>query len=140
MPSKTSTARMTGKTAVAVARRPMLRRATVKAAKPPAKAGWYVGKIVVRRKAKKQVSKAQGHLGKARDQMGNARDQMVRVGAAGKTLGSLVLVYGPMAAEVFGLVEKPKPKPRAPVFGAGLAVGAGAAAGAAYLLSRKNSG
>ncbi len=127
-PSKTTTARMTGKTAIAMVRNPMLRRATVKAAKPPAKVGWRVGKVVVARTAR-------GRAGKARDQVGKARDQMERLGAAGRTLGSIIVVYGPIAADVFGLVEKPKPKRQAPAFGAGLVIGAGAG----YVLHRKKS-
>ena len=119
---------MTGKAAVAVARRRTLRRATVKAAKPPAKVGWRVGKYIAARKARR-------HVGRAREQMDKAREQMERVGAAGKTLGSFVVIYGPMAAEVFGLIETPKPKRRAPAFAAGLVVGAGAL----YALNRKNS-
>ena len=59
-----------------------------------------------------------------------------RVGAAANTIAALVAVYGPMAVEVFGLVEAPKPRRRAPVFGAGVAIGAGAM----YLLNRKSSG
>ena len=142
MPSKTTAARMTGKTAMAMVRHPKLRRATVKAAKPPAKVGWRVGKVVVKRKARGQVGKARGHVGKARDQVGKARDQvgkardqMERLGAAGKTVGSIIVVYGPMAAEVFGLIEKPKPKRRAPAFAAGVVTGAGAL----YLVNRKKS-
>ena len=135
-PSKKTAARMTGKTAMAMVRHPTLRRATVKAAKPPAKIGWRVGKVAVARTARGQMGKARDQAGKARDQMGKARDQIQRVGAAGKTLGSLVVVYGPMAADVFGLVEKPKPKRRAPAFAAGLVLGAGAG----YVLKRKTSG
>jgi hypothetical protein len=121
MPSKTQTARMTGKTALVMVRHPVLRRTTVKAAKPPAKVGWRLGKIVVARKARGKIERV--------------GDQIERVGAAGRTLGSLIVVYGPMAAEVFGLVETPKPKRRAPVFLAGLAIGAGAL----HVLHRNNS-
>jgi hypothetical protein len=113
MPSKTATVRMTGKGAVAMARHPTLRRATVKAGTPPAKLGWRIGKVVVRRKVRAQVD---------------------RVGAAGRTAGAFVVVYGPMAAEVFGLVETPKPRRRAPVFAAGLVIGAAAV----YALGRNN--
>jgi hypothetical protein len=64
-----------------------------------------VAKVVVRRKA---------------------RAQLDRLGVAGTTLGSFAVVYGPMVAEVFGLVEAPKQKRRAPAFVAGVAIGAGA--------------
>lgn len=122
MPSKTGTARMTGRTAIVMVRHPRLRRTTLKAAKPPAKVGWRLGKIVVARKA--------------RGQIGRVGDQLERVGAAGRTVGSFIVIYGPMAAEVFGLIETPKPKRRAPVFVAGLAIGAGAL----HVLHRNNSG
>jgi hypothetical protein len=113
MPSKTATLRLTGKAAVAMVRHPTLRRVTVRAGTPPAKLGWRVGKIVVRRKVVAQIE---------------------RVEAAGRTAGALVVVYGPMAAEVFGLVEAPKPRRRAPAFAAGVALGAGA--GVAYAFYR----
>ena len=110
MPSKSTTARWGAKGAVAVARHPTLRRS----AAPPAKLGWQVGKVVVRRKV---------------------RAQMERLGDAGRTVGSFAVIYGPMMAEVFGLVEAPKPKRRAPVFVTGVAIGAGAM----YGLSRRRS-
>lgn len=113
MPSKTATFRVAGKSAVAMARHPTLRRATVKTATPPAKVGWRVGKVVVMRKVSAQIE---------------------RVGTAGRTTGALLLVYGPMAAEVFGLVEAPKPRRRVPAFAAGVVLGAGAA----YALNRSN--
>ncbi|MBV9943023.1 MAG: hypothetical protein JO262_12910 [Solirubrobacterales bacterium] len=134
-PSKTTTALMTGKAAVAMVRHPTLRRATVKAAKPPAKVGWRVGKVLVARKARGQAGKARGQMDKARHQIGKAGEQLERVGAAGRTLGSIILVYGPMAAEVFGVVEKPTPKRRVPGFAAGLAIGVGAG----YVLNRQKS-
>jgi hypothetical protein len=56
-----------------------------------------------------------------------------RLGTAGKTAGSMALIYGPMAAEVLGLVDPPKPKRRARVFAAGVVTGAAAT----YLLTRR---
>jgi hypothetical protein len=108
MPSKAATARIGAKGVVAITRRPTLRRMTVRVGTPPAK---LVGKVIVRRKA---------------------RGQIERLVAAGRTVGALAVVYGPMTAEVFGLVEPPKPKRRAPAFVAGVAIGAGAV----YVLSR----
>jgi hypothetical protein len=113
MVGNTSKVRIGAKGAVAMARHPTLRRTTVRVATPPAKLGWRVGKIVVRRKARAQIE---------------------RFGEAGRTVGALALIYGPMVAEVFGLVEAPKPKRRAPAFAAGLVIGAGAV----YVLSRNN--
>jgi len=115
MPSTTTTARLGAKGAVGMARHPTLRRATVRAATPPAKLGWRVGKVVAKRKIRAQAE---------------------RVGATVETVGALVAIYGPMAVEVFGRVEAPKPKRRAPAFAAGVAVGAGAI----YVLNRNNRG
>jgi hypothetical protein len=60
---------------------------------------------------------------------------MERLGAAGRTVGSFAVIYGPMAAEVFGLVEAPKSKRQAPAFVAGVLIGAGAM----YVLSGKQN-
>jgi hypothetical protein len=49
--------------------------------------------------------------------------QVGRIGAAARTAGSIVVIYGPMAAEALGLVEAPKPKRRAPAFAAGAVTG-----------------
>lgn len=103
MPSKTAKMRMGGKGAAA--RRPALLRTTLRAGKPAAKLGWRVGRVVVRRKARARIE---------------------RLGATGRTVASFAVIYGPMAAEVFGLVEAPKPKRRAPAFAAGVLIGAGA--------------
>lgn len=113
MPSKTATLRVSGKGAVAMARHPRLRRATVRVGTPPAKLGWRVGKVVVKRKARAQAE---------------------RVGSAARTAGALLVVYGPMVTEVFGLVEAPKPRRRAPAFAAGVVIGAGVV----YALTRNN--
>ena len=103
--SKTATVRIGGNGMAA--RHPVLRAA----AKPAAKLGWRVGRVIVRRKAR-------------------ARTERLRV--AGRTIASFAVIYGPMAAEVFGLVEAPKPKRRAPAFAAGVVIGAGAM----YVLKR----
>lgn len=105
MLSNTTKARMGAKGAIAMARHPTLRRATVRAGTPPAKLGWRAGKVAAKRKA---------------------RSRFESLGATGRTIGSFVVIYGPMAAEVFGLVETPKPKRRAPAFAAGIVIGAGA--------------
>jgi hypothetical protein len=111
MLSSTAKVRVGAKGAVARARHPTLRRASVRAAKPSAKLGWRIGKVVVRRKAR-------AHIG--------------RLGATGRDVAVFAVIYGPMAAEVFGLVEAPKPKRRAPAFAAGVLTGAGAV----YVLGR----
>lgn len=111
MVSKTTKARLGAKGAVALARHPTLRWVTVRAGVPTAKLGLGVGKIVAKRKA---------------------RGQVVRLVCAGRTVGELAIIYGPMAAEVFGLVEAPKPKRRTPAFAAGVVIGAGGL----YLLTR----
>jgi hypothetical protein len=122
MPSTTTIVRMGTKGAAAMVRRPQLRRATVRAGKPPAKLGWRVGKVVVRRKARAQIGRI-GATGRT-------------VAATGRTVALFGVIYGSMVAEVFGLVEAPKPRRRAPVFAVGVLVGAGAV----YVLDRSNRG
>jgi hypothetical protein len=100
MPSKTTAAKAGGKGATKDARDPTARRA----AKPVGKAVWFVGKKVVKREARK-------HARRYRD--------------AARTAWSAALIYGPMAAEVLGVVEQPKPQRRYPAFLAGIAVGGG---------------
>jgi hypothetical protein len=90
MPSNATTLRIGAKGAVAIARRPILRRVTA---------------VIVRRKA---------------------RGQIERFVAAGRTAGEIAVIYGPMMAEVLGIIEPPKPKRRAPAFVAGVVIGAGA--------------
>jgi len=103
--SKTATVRIGGDSM------PARHRVLRAAAKPAATLGWRVGRVIVRRKV-------------------HARTERLRV--AGRTIASFAVIYGPMAAEVFGLVEPPKPKRRAPAFAAGVVIGAGAM----YLLKR----
>ena len=65
MPSRTAKVRVGVKGALAMARHPTVRRATLRAAKPPAKVGWRVGIVVVRRKARTQLEQlaANGRMG-----------------------------------------------------------------------------
>jgi hypothetical protein len=98
--SRTTAEKAGAKDATKVARNRTARRA----AKPAAKATWFVAKKVAKRKAIKQAR---------------------RYGDAARTAWSAVLIYGPMAAEVLGIVEQPKPRRRVPVFLAGIGVGAG---------------
>ena len=100
MPSETTAAKAGAKGAAKVERNRPARRA----AKPAAKATWFVGKKVAKRKA---------------------RTHARRYGDAARTAWSTALIYGPMAAEVLGVVEQPKPRRRFPAFLAGIAVGAG---------------
>jgi hypothetical protein len=95
-PSKTTAVKAGAK----VARNRTARRA----AKPAVKATWFVGKKVVKRKARKHGR---------------------RYGDAARTARSAALIYGPMAAEVLGMVEQPKPRRRFPAFLAGIALGGG---------------
>jgi hypothetical protein len=109
---KKTQARLGAMAVAAVARRRLLRRATVRAGGPAAKVGWGAGKLVAKHKA---------------------RSRMEQIGTVGRTAGTIAVVYGPMAAEVLRLVDAPKPKRRAPAFVAGLVIGAGAS----YLLNRQ---
>jgi len=113
MPSTAGKVGMGAIGAVAMARSPKLRRVTFRAGKRPAKLAWRVRKIVIRRKARAQIR---------------------RLSATGRNVVLFASIYGPMAAEAFGLVEAPKPRRRAPAFAAGVVVGAGAL----YVLLRNN--
>jgi hypothetical protein len=99
-PSKTTAAKAGAKGATTVARN----RTAARAVKPVAKATWFVGKKVAKRKARKHAR---------------------RYGDAARTAWSVALIYGPMAAEVLGVVEQPKPRRLFPAFLAGMAVGGG---------------
>jgi len=110
--SKKAKRRVGVRGAMAMARHPTLRRASARAGAPTAKVGWRVGKTVAKRKA---------------------RGQTERLVAAGRMAGSIVVIYGPMAAEVLRLADAPKPKRRAPAFAAGVVTGAAAA----YFLIRQ---
>jgi hypothetical protein len=105
MPSKTTVG---VKGATMMARHPNLRRVGV----PVIKAGWVLGKFVVRRKA---------------------RGRLERLAEIGETAATAAIVYGPMAAELIGWYEPPKPRRRLPALVAGITIGAGAM----YLLGRK---
>jgi len=100
IPSKTTAAKAGAKGAAKVVRSRTARRA----AKRGAKVTWFVGKKVAKRKVRKR----------ARHYRDSAR-----------TAWSAVRIYGPMAADALGLVERPKPRRRSPAFLAGIAVGAG---------------
>ena len=121
MPSKTTTAKAGAKGATKLAQSRTVRRA----AKPPAKATWFVGKKLAKRKAKKHARRYS--------------EAAQRYGEAARMAWSAVLIYGPMAAEVLGVVEQPKPRRRVPAFLTGIGVGAGVGAGVAYLVSRKGT-
>jgi hypothetical protein len=109
-PSKTTAAKAGAKGGTKVARTSPARRA----AKPPAKAALFVGKQIAKRKAKKHAR---------------------RYGDAARTAWSAVVIYGPMAAEVFGAYEPPKPRRRFPAF----LVGIGAGASVMYLAGRSRT-
>ncbi|HET6865424.1 MAG TPA: hypothetical protein VFH80_05855 [Solirubrobacteraceae bacterium] len=99
-PSKTTVAKAGAKGATKVVRSRTARRA----AKKGAKATWFVGKKVAKRKARKRAR---------------------RYSDTARTAWSAARVYGPMAAEALGWIERPKPRRRLPAFLAGIAVGAG---------------
>jgi hypothetical protein len=109
-PSKTTAAKAEAKGATKVARN----RAARRAAKPAGKTALFVAKKVAKRKTKKHVR---------------------RYGDAARTAWSAATIYGPMAAEVLGLCEQPKPRRRLPAFLAGIAVGAGLT----YLAERRRT-
>jgi hypothetical protein len=110
IPSKTTAAKAGAKGAAKFVRSRTARRA----AKSGAKATWFVGKKVAKRKTRKRAR---------------------RYREAARTAWSGVSTYGPMAAEALGWVERPKPRRRSPAFLAGIAVGAGGM----HLASRKRT-
>lgn len=140
-PTKKTYAKYGWKYVVLMYRYPTLRRATFRAAPPAAKIGWRVGRIVAKRKARQQLLMVSGQAQAVRAQgaeVVGARARAVgdgigQLAGAAQTGGQLVIVYGPLLAEVLGLVQTPKPRRRAPAFLAGIALGATAA----YLLERK---
>jgi hypothetical protein len=105
MPSKPAKWRIGSRASVATQRPLAHRRASVLAVRPAVKLGWRIGEFVVRRRARVRIE---------------------RFREVGKTAASIAVIYGPIAAEVLGLVEPPKPKRRAPAFAAGVVIGAGA--------------
>lgn len=131
MPSKKTAARFGVKGAKVMARNPKVRRATIRAARPTMKAGWKVGKVVAKRKVRGQVQGLGQRVGTLREGLAGLGDGLDRLGEGldrlgdvARLLGQMVVVYGPPAAEVFGLIEAPKPRRTAPPFVAGIAVGA----------------
>jgi hypothetical protein len=74
-----------------------------------------VGKKIAKRKAKKRAQ---------------------RYREAARTARSAAAIYGPMVAEVLGMIEQPKPRRRFAAFPAGIAVGAGLM----YLVGRNRTG
>ena len=125
MPSKKTTARLGAKGAKTVVRNPLLRKATMRAGVPSAKVGLKVGKVFARRKARSQVGRLAG-VGRTMGSAGRTVGSAGRtVGSAGRTVGSAAIIYVPMAADVLGLSQPPKPRRRLPPFAAGLVLGAG---------------
>ena len=55
-----------------------------------------------------------------------ARRSGRQLGETARTVGETLAVYGPQAAYVFGLVDRPKPKRTAPRVAVGILLGAGA--------------
>jgi hypothetical protein len=106
MLSTSTKARLGAKGTVAMAKHPTIRRAALRAGVPSAK-------VLAGRQA---------------------RNRLEPIGAAARKAGSMVVVYGPVAADALGLVEAPKPKRRAPTFLA--AATAAILAAAAILLVR----
>jgi hypothetical protein len=103
---KKSTAKKIGvKGAVVMARHPVARKATVRAARPTAKVGWRVGKVVAKRKA---------------------REKADQIESTARTAAALWVIYGVPLARELGLIERPKPRRTGRVFVAGLAIGAAA--------------
>jgi hypothetical protein len=101
MVSKKTKARAGVKGAKLAARHPMLRRATLRAARP-------AGNMIVKRRVRRQVDP---------------------LGDTARTIGDIVfvlVVYGPELARELGLVQAPQRKRTVLLIAVGVAVGAGA--------------
>jgi hypothetical protein len=129
MPGKKTSAKIGATGAMAMVRHPALRRATTRAARPTAKVGWRVGKVVVKRKARQQL-----------DQLGSvagAGASVARTGASvARTGAGLWVIYGLPAAQELGLIERPKPRRTGRVLVAGIVIGAAAV----YFLEPEHGG
>ena len=101
-PNKTTAAKAGAKGATKAGGKRTARRVV----KPAAKVTWFVGKKIAKRKASKHAR---------------------RYGDAARTAWSAALIYGPMAGEVLGITEPPRPRRAFPTFLAGIVIGAGAA-------------
>lgn len=88
------------KAAKGVAKNPKILKAGAKAAPPAAKFGWKLTKPRLTRRTRRRAERL------------------------GEAVGSALAVYGPQAAEQFGLIEPPKPKRTAPRVAAGVVIGA----------------
>jgi hypothetical protein len=115
MAGKKTGAKLGAMGAVAMARHPKLRRTTARAARPGAKVGWRVGKVVAKRKA---------------------RAQLEQLSSIAQTSKGLWVVYGLPAAQELGLIERPKPRRTGRVLVAGIVIGAAAV----YFLEPEHGG
>lgn len=122
-PTKKTTVRLGVKGARYMYRHPRARRATVRAVRPAAKVGWRVGKVVAKRKARQRVAVATAEWAV---RLETAGAQLQRLGEGSQLLSQMVMVYGPMAAEVLGLIEPPKPSRTALKVTTGIVIGGGA--------------
>ena len=90
-------------------------------AKPAFKAGQtWLGVKVVKPAAKAKAGYRKG-LAKRR-----ARRRVASVGETARTVGEVLLIQAPEAAQELGLIEKPAPKRTAPRVAAGVLIGASA--------------
>lgn len=120
-PSNKTMVRVGYKTAVFMYRHPRTRRATLVVLRPTAKAGWRVGKVVAKRKARQRVAVATADAAARLDAAGT---QLQLLGERSQLGGQLLMVYGPMAAEVLGLIEPPKPRRTVLKVTVGIVIGA----------------
>lgn len=100
MASTKTKARVGVKSAKVLARHPVARRVTLRAAAPPAKLGWRIARR-------------------------RARSELERFGGVARTTAEL-LVASCGAAQEIGLVQGPKPKRTGPALVLGIVIGAGA--------------
>ncbi len=83
------------------------------------------GKVWLAAKAANPAAKISSAPGKALAKR-RARRRTVQVGQTARTVGEVLLIQAPQAAQELGLIERPAPKRTAPRVVAGLMIGAGA--------------
>jgi hypothetical protein len=123
--STTSKGKLSVKTAGAALKNPGATRLATKAAKPAAKARLAAKAIKPAAKVTKPAAKAGFGYRKALAKR-RARQRAERVGETARTVGEVLLIKAPDAAQELGLIERPAPRRTAPRVAVGVLIGAGA--------------
>jgi hypothetical protein len=123
MPSFTRTAKVSATSLGTAVKNPKKTWLAAKAAKPVAKAAKPAAKLSV--KSAKPAAKISFGPSKALAKR-RVRRRANQVGQTARTVGEVLLIQAPDAAEELGLIERRAPKRTAPRVAAGVVIGAGA--------------